>query len=169
MAEVEEQQRKKQERGEENIYGLDKCFNVKFNIGIIRFDFNPVVSAFSAIIIWAFVIWCIAKPEASLKEMAKWKDWITKTWTWFYIGTQDVWAVFVVILYFSKYANIKLGSDDEEPEYNDATYFTMLFAAGIGIGLFFFGVAESVFHYAPGPYGNRYWKRYGNFHLATLK
>lgn len=160
MAEVEERQRKKQERGEETIYGLDKCFNVKFNIGIIRFDFNPVVSAFSAIIIWAFVIWCIAKPESSLKEMSKWKDWITKTWTWFYIGTQDVWAVFVVILYFSKYANIKLGDDDEEPEYNDATYFTMLFAAGIGIGLFFFGVAESVFHYAPGPYGNRYWKRY---------
>ncbi len=42
---------------------------------------------------------------------------------------------------------------------SDSTYFMMLFAAGIGIGLFYFGVAEAVFHYAPGEYGNRYWDR----------
>ena len=160
MAETREQKVKENRGGEEEeIYGVEKCFNVKFSLGCIRFDFNPVVSALSAMIIWAFVIWCIVEPKSSLAEMNKWKDWITKTWTWFYIGTQDVWAVFIVVLYFSKYANVKLGGDDEEPEYNDATYFTMLFAAGIGIGLFFFGVAEPIFHYAPGNYGNRYWKR----------
>ena len=155
----DQEQKRKEQQTDDTVYGLDKCFNVKFNLGFIRFDFNPVVSFFSAVIIWAFVIWCIAKPKSSLDEMREWKDWITKTWTWFYIGTQDVWAIFIVILYFSKYANIKLGNDDEGPEYNDATYFTMLFAAGIGIGLFFFGVAEPIFHYEPGHYGNRYWKR----------
>lgn len=160
MAETQEQKGNERRGGEEEeVYGIEKCFNVKFNLGIIRFDFNPVVSFFSAAIIWAFVIWCILEPKSSLNEMGKWKDWITKTWTWFYIGTQDVWAVFIVILYFSKYSNVKLGGDDEEPEYNDATYFTMLFAAGIGIGLFFFGVAEPIYHYEPGDYGNRYWKR----------
>ena len=43
--------------------------------------------------------------------------------------------------------------------FSDATYFTMLFAAGIGIGLFYFGVAETIFHYQPGEFGNRYWDR----------
>jgi len=61
---------------------------------------------------------------------------------------------------------MKLGKDDEEPEFNDATYFTMLFAAGIGIGLFYFGVAEPIFHYAPGEYGNRYYNRYTDNQLA---
>ena len=90
--------------------------------------------------------------------------------TWLYIGSQDVWALFAIILYFrlvansianpewdlklkefsndcSKYSNIKLGKDTDVPEYSDATWFTMLFACGIGTGLFFFGVAEPLYHY----------------------
>lgn len=152
-----------EERNEEGeaaeIRHIDKCITVKGKIFCINYYFNPVVTFFSAVIIWSYVIVCIVKPEPSLKEMSKWRDWITTTWTWFYIGTQDVWAVFIVILYFSKYSNFRLGKDDEKPEYNDATYFTMLFSAGIGIGLFYFGVAEPIFHYAPGDYGNRYWNR----------
>ena len=137
----------------------DRCAKVKFMIGSIQFDFNPIVTLFSALIIWAFVVWCISKPQGSLREITKWKTWITKTWTWFYIGTQDVWAVFILILYFSKYSKIKLGRNDEEPEYSDPSYFMMLFSAGMGIGLFFFGVSEPIFHYQPGSYGNRYWNR----------
>ncbi len=52
-----------------------------------------------------------------------------------------------MVLYFSKYSKIKLGKDTDEPEYGDATWFMMLFACGIGVGLFFFGVAEPIFHY----------------------
>ena len=156
MAENQEAKRNGEVNRGEEIYGLDKCVAVRFKLGCIRFDFNPIVTFFSALIVWAFVIWCIVEPKGSLNEMKKWKDWITNTWTWFYIGTQDVWAVFMVILFFSKYSKTKLGEDDEQPEYNDASYFMMLFAAGIGIGLFYFGVAEPVFHYAPGKYGNRY-------------
>ena len=138
---------------------MERCLTVKFNIGPVRFKFNPVVSLCSAAIIWGFVAWCIIKPEASLAEMTLWKRWITEKWTWMYIGTQDMWSVFIVVLYFSKYGNMKLGRDDEKPEFSDASYFTMLFASGIGIGLFYFGVAEPVWHYAPGVYGNRWWGR----------
>ena len=53
--------------------------------------------------------------------------------------------------------HIFVGADDEKPEYSDASYFTMLFAAGIGIGLFYYGVAEPIYHMEPkGEYGNRY-------------
>ncbi|KAL9963052.1 hypothetical protein ACROYT_G032215 [Oculina patagonica] len=74
--------------------------------------------------------------------MSKWMLWITEVFTWMYIGTQDVWAIFIIALYVSKYGNIKLGKPDDKPVFNDLTYFKMLFAADIGIGLFYFGVEE---------------------------
>ena len=52
-----------------------------------------------------------------------------------------------------------LGKDDEEPEFSDGSYFMMLFSAGIAIGLFYYGVAEPIFHYVPGT-PNRYTGRY---------
>ena len=106
----------------------------------INIRLNPVVSFVSAFIIWSFVVWCITEPEVANTKMGEWKTWITHTFTWMYIGTQDAWAVFIIVLYFSKYGNMKLGKPDEKPEFKDASYFTMLFAAGIGIGLFYFGV-----------------------------
>ena len=45
-----------------------------------------------------------------------------------------------LLCFFSKYGNMKLGKPDDKPDFSDATYFTMLFAAGIGVGLFYFGV-----------------------------
>ena len=74
--------------------------------------------------------------------MSKWTLWITEVFTWMYIGTSDIWAVFMVVLYFSKYGNMKLGKPDDKPEFGDLTYFTMLFAAGVAIGLFYYGVGE---------------------------
>ena len=57
------------------------------------------------------------------------------------------------MLYFSKYSQIKLGQPEDKPEYNDVTWFVMLFACGIGVGMFFYGVAEPVYHYVG---ANRY-------------
>ena len=68
--------------------------------------------------------------------------------------------VFFLMVLFSKYSKLKLGKDDDKPEFSDITYFTMLFACGIGIGIFYFSVAETIFHYEPGPYGNRFYNRY---------
>ncbi|XP_040564675.1 glycine betaine transporter 1 isoform X2 [Lepeophtheirus salmonis] len=100
----------------------------------------------SIILIWVFVIICImVDPDKLPFDDAK--TWIVANFTWLYIGSQDIWAIFAIVLYFSKYSKIKLGRDDEKPEYNDATWFMMLFACGIGTGLFFYGVAEPVYHY----------------------
>ena len=137
----------------------EKCRTLKFKIGRLHVNFNPVVTFLSAIIIWGFVIFCLGWTDKAAEVLPSWKLWVTKTWTWLYIGTQDVWAVFIVVLYFSKYSKIKLGNADEKPEFNDVTYFTMLFAAGIGVGLFYFGVAEPIAHYVPKAYGNRYFGR----------
>ncbi|KAK3754434.1 hypothetical protein QZH41_009219, partial [Actinostola sp. cb2023] len=142
-----------------------KCRTIKFKIGRLRIEINPVVTFVSAILIWGFVIYCLTWTEQAKVELPKWKNWITLTWTWLYIGTQDVWAVFILYLLFSKYNKIKLGKPDEKPEFSDATYFTMLFAAGIGVGLFYFGIAEPIYHYQPShstQWGNRYQGRYSD-------
>lgn len=63
----------------------------------------------------------------------------------------DAFTSYIILLFIhfqlSKYSNIKLGKPDEKPEFNDVTWFMMLFACGIGVGLFFYGVAEPIYHY----------------------
>lgn len=129
----------------------DRCRWIKVNwkwgqIGRVQLGiflrFNPVVTFLSAAIIWSMVIWCTVQAKFAKEEMSRWTLWITEVFTWMYIGTSDIWAVFIVVLYFSKYGNMKLGKPDDKPEFGDLTYFTMLFAAGVAIGLFYFGVGE---------------------------
>ena len=111
-----------------------------FKVGSSKFGiqirWNPVVTLLSALVIRGFVVFCVLLPEFAKKQMAEWKSWITQT--------QDAWAVFIIALYFSKYGTRKLGKPNEKPEFKDTTYFTMLFAAGIGIGLFCFGVGKLI-------------------------
>ncbi|KAJ7373472.1 hypothetical protein OS493_011064 [Desmophyllum pertusum] len=87
-------------------------------IGRLNFSFsvrlNPVVSLFSALLIWGFVVWCVMKAEAANEEMVNWRGWITLKCTWLYIGTQDVWALFIIVLYMSKYSKLKLGKPHEK-------------------------------------------------------
>lgn len=64
-----------------------------------------------------------------------------------------IFLVFCVALAFSKFGDIKLGKDDEVPEYSTWTWFAMLFSAGMGIGLVFWSVAEPMYHYASPPFG----------------
>ena len=148
---------------------IDKCLTIKGKFVFIEFYFNPVVTVVSAVLIWSFVIWCIVKPKETLQDMTTLRNWISSSWTWFYISTKNVWIVFIIYLAFSKYSHLKLGRDDEKPEFNDISYFTMLFAAGVGSGLFYFGVAEPVFHYKPGEYGNRYWNRFVRYQIIPTR
>ena len=113
-------------------------------VGTLRF--NPIVSFFSITLIWIFVALCIVFQENV--PFLHWKALIVDNFSWFYIGSLNMWTIFVIMLYFSKYSNIKLGHPDDKPEYNDVTWFVMLFACGIGVGLFFYGVAEPVYHYS---------------------
>lgn len=74
--------------------------------------------------------------------MVEWREWIIVIFIWLYIGIQDVWVLFIIVLYLFKYFKLKLGKLYEKFEFNDVIYFIMLFVVGIGIGLFYFGVGE---------------------------
>ncbi|MCP9222227.1 BCCT family transporter [Erythrobacter sp. LQ02-29] len=73
---------------------------------------------------------------------------------WFYIAAAAGFLLFVLFLTVSEYGDIKLGPDESEPEYSHLSWFAMLFSAGMGIGLVFFGVAEPIQHYANPPVGD---------------
>jgi len=125
-------------------------FTIKYEHRLLRWvevSLNPIVTVVSMACILAFVIWSILMPDVASAEFNAWQAWIGKHFTWLYIGSQDVWMIFIIIIYLSKYSSIKLGKDDSTPEYNTASWFSMLFACGVSTGLFFFGVAEPIFHY----------------------
>ena len=72
---------------------------------------------------------------------------------WFYIFAMTGFVIFAVFLAGSRFGEIKLGTSDSEPEFNTATWFAMLFSAGMGIGLLFYSVAEPILHYISPPQG----------------
>lgn len=67
---------------------------------------------------------------------------------WFYVLSVAGFLLFALWLFISPYSAIKLGKDDDEPEFSYPTWFAMLFSAGMGIGLLFYGVAEPMLHFA---------------------
>lgn len=78
---------------------------------------------------------------------------ITRHFGWFYLWVVLGLVFLAGLLAFSRYGQLKLGSEDEEPEFSVGAWFAMLFAAGMGIGLVFWGVAEPVSHYMTAPPG----------------
>ena len=81
------------------------------------------------------------------------QSWLITNLGWFYIAVVAIFFVFILYLAFSRFAHIKLGPDDSVPDYPYASWIAMLFSAGIGIGLLFFGVGEPITHFAQPPVG----------------
>mmetsp|Transcript_11529 Transcript_11529/g.31111 ORF Transcript_11529/g.31111 Transcript_11529/m.31111 type:complete len:820 (-) Transcript_11529:328-2787(-) len=132
-----------------------RWFKMDLPGGYPLFRFNMIVTGIASTMLWCFVIGCAVDSAGASAIFGNGNRWITQNFTWFYIGTNDVWAIFFVWLCFSKYASIKLGKDDnEKPEFSDAAWFAMLFTCGVAIGMFTFGVSEPMYYYRAG-YGNR--------------
>ncbi|MDQ3286289.1 MAG: BCCT family transporter, partial [Actinomycetota bacterium] len=72
---------------------------------------------------------------------------------WVFVLSTFAFLVFVVFLAFSRYGRIRLGGDDDRPEFKTVSWIAMMFSVGMGIGLMFFGVAEPVSHLAAPPHG----------------
>jgi choline/glycine/proline betaine transport protein len=114
---------------------------------------NPQVFLISAVLVFAFVAWGVAAPGnlGAIAEAVM--AWIATYFGWWYTLVVTGFVVFVVVLMLSPYGRIKLGKDKEEPEWSTWAWFSMLFTAGMGIGLVFFGVAEPIFHFNSPPTG----------------
>jgi len=114
---------------------------------------NPPVFFGSAALILALVIGTAVDPSGAGKVFADVQSWIVDTFGWFYLLSVAIFLIFCMFVALSSYGNIKLGPDHSEPDYSYLSWFAMLFSAGMGIGLLFFGVAEPVMHFANPPVG----------------
>jgi choline/glycine/proline betaine transport protein len=114
---------------------------------------NPPVFLISVILTLLFVLWGIVAPGNLGNVAGAVMSWTTSYLGWWYLAAVFGFLVFVIIVLFSPYGRLKLGKDDEKPEWNTWSWFSMLFTAGMGIGLVFFGVAEPIFHLNTPPGG----------------
>jgi choline/glycine/proline betaine transport protein len=120
----------------------------------VRAMINPPVFYASAILTLVFVLYAAVFTEAAAKLFASIHGWVTHTAGWFYILAVAFFVVFVVVMALTDYGRTKLGPDHSEPDYSYGSWFAMLFSAGMGIGLMFFGVAEPLMHYVAPPVGD---------------
>ncbi|MBA1248942.1 BCCT family transporter [Pseudomonas luteola] len=114
---------------------------------------NPPVFWGSTLLILILVIYASAFHESAQSVFGLIQSWIITNVSWFYILAVALILLTVVFLGVSRYGDIKLGPDHSEPDYSSTTWFAMLFSAGMGIGLMFFGVAEPVMHFLSPPTG----------------
>lgn len=107
----------------------------------------------AVVVIFLLVIGTISSPELAGDAFASALNFITHHFGWFYMLSVAIFLVFIVLVALSSWGRIKLGPDHAEPQYSFPSWFAMLFSAGYGIALLFFGVAEPVLHYAEPPAG----------------
>ncbi|KEF31311.1 High-affinity choline uptake protein BetT [Marinobacter nitratireducens] len=112
----------------------------------------PAVFFSSAGIAVLFVCLAIPFDQTVADSFGYLTGWVAHNLGWFYILSVSSLFVFLLGLAFSRYGTIRLGGDDSRPDYSNLTWFTMLFAAGIGTILMFWGVAEPVSHFANPPF-----------------
>ncbi|UKK97171.1 glycine betaine uptake BCCT transporter [Brevibacillus brevis] len=107
----------------------------------------------SLVIVFVIVLFGAISPELFASAASHVLKVTTTNFGWFYLIVTFGFLIFCIFLAFSRYGQIPLGSDDDEPEYSLPTWFAMLFSAGMGIGLVFWGVAEPISHYFAPPAG----------------
>jgi len=110
-----------------------------------------VVMTVSMVLCAAIGIWGVVDPDGMTGAAQGLVNYSFSALDWFFLLLCTFFVVFMAVMAFSKYGNIKLGSDDEEPEFSTASWIAMLFAAGMGSGLLFWGVAEPIYHFMTPP------------------
>jgi choline/glycine/proline betaine transport protein len=106
----------------------------------------------SVILILGFLIICITFPEIANKIFSFAQEGFSDAFGWFYLISVAIFLIALLIIATSNYGNIRLGADDCKPEYSFTSWVAMLFAAGMGIGLIYYGVGEPIRHFASPPY-----------------
>ena len=123
------------------------------NIRFLGLDVHNPVFAVSSLTIIAFVTGVLAFRDAAAGVFDALYAWLTSTFDWVFMGAGNVLVLFCLLLLVTPVGRVRLGGPDARPDYSGWSWFAMLFAAGIGIGLMFFGVAEPVDHFRNPPLG----------------
>ena len=112
---------------------------------------EPTVFLSSAAVVLGVLAFGVADPEHAKKLFLGLQDWIVDTWGWLFIGSTALFLLFSIWCAIGKKGALMLGPEGETPAFGLPSWFAMLFSAGMGIGIMFYGVAEPVAHFANPP------------------
>ena len=121
--------------------------NIQPSIGPFGLDIHNPVFVISGLTIVAFVFLVLALPEQAGALFEWLLPALTSTFDWFFLVAANIFVLVCVALMISPLGKVRLGGMDAKPDYSYSGWFAMLFAAGMGIGLMFFGVAEPIEHF----------------------
>ncbi|MEH6493441.1 BCCT family transporter [Halopseudomonas sp.] len=124
--------------GQDNISG-----NFLFNV-----DIHGKVFTISSLAVVLFVVLTLALQSEVAPLFTELRNWLTGSLAWFFLGAANIFVLLCLFLIVSPLGKVRLGGMDAKPDYNYLGWFSMLFAAGMGIGLMFYGVSEPMSHFA---------------------
>jgi|TARA_Y100000815_G_scaffold137702_1_gene124334 BCCT family betaine/carnitine transporter len=128
--------------------------NIDGSLGPIGFDIHNPVFVISGITSVVFVLLTMIFPDQAGAVFLAVRDFATTKLDWMFMIIVNFFVIFCIVLIFLPMSKVRLGGEDAVPEYSYPAWFAMLFAAGMGIGLLFFGVLEPVYHMnVSGPLG----------------
>ena len=127
--------------------------NIETQIGPFGFDIHNPVFLISGLSVVAFVVYALLAPQQAADFFGWLRPALTSTFDGFFLSAANIFVLFCLFLIVSPYGAVRLGGADATPDYGYAGWFAMLFAAGMGIGLMFFGVLEPAYYFGT-PWGD---------------
>ncbi len=122
--------------------------NIESRIGPIGFDIHNPVFLISGLSIIAFVFYTLALPDQAGAAFSWMFETVTTTFDWFFLTAANLFVIFCLLLIVTPLGSVRLGGKEASPDYTYLGWFAMLFAAGMGIGLMFYGVSEPMTHFS---------------------
>ncbi len=121
--------------------------NIQPRIGPFGLDIHNPVFVISGLTVVAFVFLALALPEHAETFFGWLRPAITSAFDWFFLTAANIFVLLCIALMLSPLGRVRIGGREATPDYSYLGWFAMLFAAGMGIGLMFFGVSEPISHY----------------------
>jgi betaine/carnitine transporter, BCCT family len=128
--------------------------NYETMFGPFRIDIHNPVFAISGIAVILFVAIALIWPEGARDTFLSMRDFVKSQFDWFFLMSANIFVIFSLLLIVSPWGSVRLGGSEATPDYSYLAWFSMLFAAGMGIGLMFFGVLEPVYYFGT-PWGDQ--------------
>lgn len=113
---------------------------------------HPGMGIASIAMVLAFVLFTVMNVDFANGIYSDIKIWIQSTLNWYYVSVVSLVLFFSIWVAFSRFGNLRLGKDDETPEFGFFTWFSMLFSCAIGTGILFWSIAEPIFHFQGNPF-----------------
>ena len=108
---------------------------------------HPGMGIASKAMVVVFVVFTALNVEFANSIYSAVRGWIESALNWYYVSALVIMLAVCVYLMCSRHGSVRLGADDSRPEFSNFSWFAMLFSAGVGIGLLFFGIAEPMFYF----------------------